>query len=61
MKKTHQEILFTKRGPMYKASPQFNTLKTNHMLKIKNTQPGDFPGGAMVKNPPAGLPWWRSG
>ena len=22
---------------------------------------GDFPGGAVVKNPPAGLPWWRSG
>ena len=20
-----------------------------------------FPGGAVVKNPPAGLPWWRSG
>ena len=19
-----------------------------------------FPGGAVVKNPPAGLPWWRS-
>ena len=21
----------------------------------------DFPGGAVVKNLPAGLPWWRSG
>ena len=21
----------------------------------------DFPGGAVVKNPPTGLPWWRSG
>ena len=21
----------------------------------------DFPGGAVVKNPPAGLPWWHSG
>ena len=21
----------------------------------------DFPGGTVVKNPPAGLPWWRSG
>ena len=21
----------------------------------------DFPGGTVVKNPPAGLPWWRTG
>ena len=28
---------------------------------IKNKVYRDFPGGAVVKNPPAGLPCWRSG
>ena len=30
-------------------------------LVVIKTHCQDFPGGAVVKNLPAGLPWWRSG
>ena len=30
------------------------------LVSSRNSKKG-FPGSAVVKNPPAGLPWWRSG
>ena len=41
--------------------PSTTTLPSTWFFKIKSLGGEVFPGGTVVKNPPAGLPWWRSG
>ena len=40
--------------------PIFKSIFLLLISPLKNLL-SDFPGGAVVKNSPAGLPWWRSG
>ena len=39
---------------------EFTAAEQNKEKRMKRNEDRDFPGGAVVKNPPVGLPWWCS-
>ena len=47
-------------GPNHWTAREFPSLILLWPAKVRISE-WDFPGGAVVKNLPAGLPWWRSG